>query len=322
MLLILTNSRDATADYLVPILERHGVALWRFNTDTSLSSIELSYDGGDPRLRCGSNWYRTADFENVWYRRPEKLKDSLFDNSPEAQFALDEWSEALEGYFAHIPMAKWMNHPSCNVAASHKIAQLSVARSLGLLVPDTVVTQTPSQLQEFFARHSGSIITKPMGRGYLERPDDEHDSLVYTNPVLQGHLDSLNDLPLCPTLFQQRIDKCADVRITVVDDCIHAVKLFAHDDDGSQRCDIRRDNMKDVVYQPIALPQDIERKLTRLMRHYSLRFAAIDMVVDKDGQWYFLEVNPGGQWAWLDLVGEMDIASSFVKSFESATIRS
>jgi len=315
MLLILTNSQDATADYLASVLERRGVEFLRFDTDTSLSAVELSYDGEVPLLRSANRWHRPDDFGNVWYRRPEKLKDARFHSSPEGEFVLDEWSEALEGFFAHIPRPKWMNHPSANVLASHKIDQLSRAKALGLRIPDTLITHDESRLREFFARHHEMVIAKPMARGYVERPQDQMDSLIYTNLVLQADLEILDDLRACPTLFQEYIDKRCDVRITVVDSHLIATQLVATDHDGGQRCDIRRNNMEDVTYAGTTLPEQVASKINALMDHYDLRFAAIDMVVDKDGQWYFLEVNPNGQWAWLDLTGGMDIASCFVKAF-------
>ena len=105
------------------------------------------------------------------------------------------------------------------------------------------------------------------------------------------------------------------MRITVVDFHLCAAELLVTDGDGKQRCDVRRNNMDDVRYQRLPLPEDIEGKLRRLTEHYCLRFAAIDMVIDTMGRWFFLEINPNGQWAWLDLVGGMDLANHFIESF-------
>ena len=51
------------------------------------------------------------------------------------------------------------------------------------------------------------------------------------------------------------------------------------------------------------------------MEHYELRFGAIDMVVSAAGDWYFLEINPNGQWAWLDMTAGTNIAASFLQAF-------
>ncbi len=315
MLLILTNSKDATADYLVSVLSREGVRFIRFDTDSALASTRFKFEQGQALLQFDGAWFRPDDFTNVWYRRPERLKHEKLDASPEGKLILDEWAEALEGFFSHIPLQRWMNPPSCNVAASHKIEQLTRAKSLGFLVPDTLVTQDADALRSFFARHHGRVIVKPMAGGHVERPEGEMDTLIYTNQVRADQLEKLDDLSSCPTLFQQMIEKTCDVRITVVGEDVHAVELTAKEPDGSQRCDIRRNNMDDVTYKPLTLPMDVAANVSRLMDHYCLRFAAIDMAIGTDGRWYFFEVNPNGQWAWMDLAGATNIASSFVKAF-------
>jgi glutathione synthase/RimK-type ligase-like ATP-grasp enzyme len=315
MLLVLTNSDDVTADHLLSVTVQHEIGHLRFDTDRGLEQWRVKYASGQPVLTLNDGEYRPADFHHVWYRRPERLKVADGLDSPEVRLMLDEWGEAFEGFFAHIPKDRWVNHPSVNAAASHKLEQLTTAAALGFRTPDTLVTQDPAQLRAFAARHGGKIIAKPMGRGYVERPEDEQDSLIYTNDVSAEHLENLDDLAACPTLFQERLDKTADIRITIVGTDIHAVELLASDSTGSQRCDIRRNNMEDVKHRLITLPDDVTTRLRALMMHYGLRFAAIDMVIGVTGDWYFLETNPNGQWAWMDLIGVTNIAESFVSLF-------
>jgi glutathione synthase/RimK-type ligase-like ATP-grasp enzyme len=317
MLLILTNSQDVTADYLASVLERRGVEFLRFDTDTALRDAAFDYEGGRPVVRLGADWYPPERITNVWYRRPERLRHPGVDDSPEGKFVLEEWAEALEGFLAHVEEPKWVNHPSRNVRASHKLEQLTRARSLGFVVPDTLVTQDPDRLRDFHARHGGLVIAKPMAGGHVERPEGERDSLVYTNRVGAEQLADLSDLRACPTLFQRLVEKRCDVRITVVDGDLHAVELTASEPDGSQRCDIRRNNMDDVAYHPVTLPGDVRTQVDSLVASYGLRFAAIDMAVTPGGEWVFFEVNPNGQWAWLDLCGATDIAASFVAAFSA-----
>jgi glutathione synthase/RimK-type ligase-like ATP-grasp enzyme len=315
MLLILSNSEDVTADYLGSVLALSGAEFLRLDTDTVLQRAAFAYEASGPLVRVDGVWYPPSCFSNVWYRRPERLKHPQIDNTPEGRFVLEEWSEALEGFLALIEEPKWVNHPSRNVRASHKLEQLTRATSLGLTVPDTLVTQDPDRLREFFARHAGQVIVKPMASGYVERPEGERDSLIYTNRVRADHLADLDDLRACPTLFQQFIEKRCDVRITAVDGDLHAVGMTAQEPDGTQRCDIRRNNMEDVAYQPVTLPEGVRSQLENLLASYGLRFAAIDMAVATDGEWVFFEVNPNGQWAWLDLAGATNIAASFVDAF-------
>ena len=98
------------------------------------------------------------------------------------------------------------------------------------------------------------------------------------------------------------------MRVTIIGSHVHAISLVAIDS-GAQRLDIRRNNMEDVKYAPVQIPDSIRDQLLSYLRPYRLRFAAVDFVIDSTGQWIFLEVNPNGQWAWLDLAGVADIAA-------------
>ncbi len=315
MVLVLTNSLDATATFLIPILEDAGVGTLRLNTDELVPRLIGTYKHSRPELKLDNRVLQADEIQHIWYRRPERLTASFFDGSPEGNYARLEWTEFVECFLAHIPIHKWMNHPARNTGASRKLEQLTIASKLGFIIPDTLVTQDEVELRKFFERHSGKIIAKPMSTGYVERPYEDCDTLIYTNQVAESHLKDLSDLKNCPTLFQQFIRKSSDVRITIVDNDVHAVELYAAESSGEQRCDIRRNNMEDVVYRPITLPSAIERKILQFVRHYGLRFGAIDMAVTNDGEWIFFEINPNGQWAWLDIAAGTSISDSFARSF-------
>lgn len=140
MLLVLTNRDDVTADYLLTQLTKAAILFVRFDTNSVLEHIALSYQPGHPSLQVNGHWYAPTDFTTVWYRRPERLISDHIPDTPEGKCVLDEWSESLEGFFAHIPRMRWMNYPAANSLASRKLEQLSTAQRLGFTIPDTIVT--------------------------------------------------------------------------------------------------------------------------------------------------------------------------------------
>jgi len=99
-----------------------------------------------------------------------------------------------------------------------------------------------------------------------------------------------------------------------VDHCFTGVSLEKKGADGAQITDIRRDNMDGVQYRRVELPTSVTNSIVAMMRQYGLRFAAVDFAVDLEGRWIFLEVNPGGQWAWLDIAGITDIAGDLAQA--------
>ncbi len=316
MFLTLTNSKDATADFLISHLESSGVKSVRINSDEVLSHVSIDYSLTNPVFRLDGEPIKPEKIKLLWYRRPEPLRIESPDMSPEAKYTIDEWGEALNAILAHVPKHRWVNHPSANATASLKLHQLSIALDLGMSIPDTIVTQVPEQAKEFLRKHDGTIVVKPMAIAYIERNSrSSPDSLIYTNKVEAEHVCKFEEVKNCPTMFQEYIDKEIDVRVTVVDDKFHAVGMTANEN-GRQRCDIRRNNMQDVTYQAVTMPEIVKVKLSNLMRRFGLRFGAVDFVVDSNGQWHFLEINPNGQWAWLDQLAGTNISNSFIRAME------
>jgi hypothetical protein len=314
MLLIITNSGDVTADYLCGRLDEHSIGFQRLDTDRCLDQVVLSYSISTPVLRCEAQEWAAGDFAHVWFRRPLPLRLGIEMEDAERSHTLAEWSEALEGFLGHIPLKAWMNHPSCNVRASHKMEQLTRAASFGLAVPPTIVSQDADRVRSFWTECDGRMIVKPLASGYVERQSPSDDTVIYANRVPESALGDLSLVSRCPTLFQQELVKRLDVRLCVVDDRVVASGLVAKER-GEQRLDIRRRNMRDVSYVQVEPPPDVELALLGLVRSYGLRFAAVDMAVAEDGRWFFFEINPNGQWAWLDISGGFDVGQLFVQSF-------
>ncbi|MFT6864230.1 MAG: hypothetical protein ACJAVK_002794 [Akkermansiaceae bacterium] len=121
MIVVLTNSLDATASFLVPILRKAGIEVLRFDTDDLVAKIKCSYQDGQIQLHWDDRLILPNDIEHVWYRRPDRLMTPLFDDSPEGKYARLEWTEFIECFLAHVPSSRWVNHPARNVAASRKL---------------------------------------------------------------------------------------------------------------------------------------------------------------------------------------------------------
>jgi hypothetical protein len=315
MLVILTSSGDVTADYLADRLRESGVPFVRLDTDTCADRVRVHYTVKDgPMLQFLGENLRAADVTAVWLRRPREIAVRVEGDAAERAHVANEWADAIEGFFAHVPIERWINHPTRNVLASHKLEQLTRAAAFGLTVPKTLVTQSAEDVDGFWRATDGRVIAKPLASGYLERPSGAVAS-IYTSRVQRSDIDGA-PLAACPTLFQQEIAKKHDVRITVIDTRLTAVSL-RRIVDGEQVTDIRRDNMENVEYAICEVPSRVEAALWRLVRSYELRFAAVDFAVSKAGEWTFFEINPNGQWAWMDLAGVTTLWRDFAYAFSS-----
>jgi glutathione synthase/RimK-type ligase-like ATP-grasp enzyme len=319
MIVVLSNSLDVTADYVCSRLEQGQLDYVRLDTDHLIGKIELLYKAHDFSLVVEHRRLKPENIRAVWYRRPQSLRlpgDKPFEKAEQAH-TVSEWSAAIEGFLAHIPTKLWINHPRNNASASSKLEQLSRAERLGFTIPKTLVTQSFNEIIKFWKECKEDVIIKPISHGYIERENCQEDTLIFTNKVT---LDQLNEnqelLSLCPTLFQEKVEKIYDIRVNVIDEEVIAIAIYASEQDKLQLVDIRRNNMRNVRYELITLPSVLRNKILELCRSYELRFAAIDMAFTIDSRWVFFEVNPNGQWAWLDLEGVTDIASLLLRSMQ------
>ncbi|MER7820251.1 hypothetical protein [Streptomyces sp. NPDC096153] len=94
-----------------------------------------------------------------------------------------------------------------------------------------------------------------------------------------------------PHLFQVKVEKAFDVRLTAVGSRVFAVRIDSPDLDWRQRQSL-------MECTPIAVPARIARSVSAYLTTFRLVFGAFDFAVTPAGDWYFLECNPNGQWAW------------------------
>jgi glutathione synthase/RimK-type ligase-like ATP-grasp enzyme len=58
------------------------------------------------------------------------------------------------------------------------------------------------------------------------------------------------------------------------------------------------------------LPPEIQDKCVRLVEQLELSYGAIDMVLTPEGRYVFLEINPNGQYLWIEEQTGMPISAA------------
>ena len=302
--LIVTNRGDHTADFLVRAFERRQAPFLRLNTEDFPVDVTLRWSSdGDHELRCRGRVYSLAEFPSVWYRRPvgprvPKGRPGL------AEWALREGEEALGGLW-RSHRALWVNHPDDNRRAEFKQEQLLRARDLGMEVPETLVTNSGDEARSFAASLSGGIVCKPLRLGRLLHGVEE--KLFLTSRVSRAQLE---DFPKSGETFllQALVAKRADIRVTVIGERCFAVEIDSQRDADSA-VDRRHGGtaLDHAIHQ---LPDEISRQCVELCGGYGLRFGAIDLALRPDGGYTFFEVNPNGQWAWIEQLTGLPLSSA------------
>lgn len=295
MILLATNKRDLTTDFVVLELRRRSLEFVRLNTE-DLPSFEVTIPDGDPAalsLRCGKAIVEVGRVMGAYYRRPG-IPKGPDKKASAAAYVSAEWSAVLRTLWNAL-QGRWLNSPFDILRAEDKPRQLAAARDVGFSVPQTVVTNVFETARDFIDQ--GSAVGKPLRHALVD--DGDTGTVIFTSRLDRLHEDDAPRVQRAPLILQREIPKRADLRIIVVDDQVFATRIGsqAHDE---TKVDWRRGVRSDLTHETITLPIDITEACIGVTRRLGLRFAAIDLVEDRSGHLWFLEANPNGQWAWIE----------------------
>lgn len=313
MILLLSNAQDVTTDHFAAYLRASQVPFVRLDTEDLLDqTVCFAVDEGTYGwIDIEGDRLALGEVDAVYYRRPVAPRSPDGVAPGVARWVTNEARNTWGGLLAALPDVIWVNHPMAISRANYKAEQLSRAAAAGLAVPDTLMTNDVDAAAAFCDKHDWDVIVKPIGHGEIlgDTPDDDY--LVYTNLLRSGDVASLANVQHCPTLFQAHVRKEVDIRVTVVGDAVHAIALHSQEHEWS-RVDCRRQNMEEMRYSAITLPDPLADALVTYVKSYDLVYGAIDLVRNREGEYWFLELNPAGQWAWLEQLGYANISASLL----------
>lgn len=260
------------------------------------------------------------DVSAVWYRRLASPRlDEQISDAEARRFALGESRAFLRGLWNILQDRFWMNALTANEVAGSKPLQLAVAQNVGLTIPRTLITNKPSDVAAFVQRSEGPVIYKPL-ESFATDPSPDGAipaKCVYTNIITSSHLNSFGaQVRLSPCLFQEYVPKQVELRITIIGDEFLTAAIDSQASEKS-RVDWRRYDLERTPYQPYQLSEVNKQKLSALMKELGLVYGAIDCVVRPDGEMVFLEVNPGGQWLWIEELTQLPIGLTIARFLAS-----
>lgn len=318
MLLVVTNKSDLACDYLILRLKERRVPFVRLNTEDLGSRFDV-----DIHLTNAATGF-TIDFPNgptltrdsvnaVYFRQPLAPPFPLGTAESDREFIRAEMREVLRSLWRLIDEDKWLNHPRRLWLASNKIEQLAVAAALRLRVPESIVTCTSHSAKQFFSKHNGHVICKAVKHGFTQY---ENRVTVATTQRVDGEfLERFNDYAVTPMIYQREIFKSFDVRVIVVCDEVFATAIHSQKHNETE-VDWRVWDAVDfdLDHEPIRLPDIIADRCRRITRHFGLKYSAIDLAHGRDGNYYFFEMNPNGQWAWIERKTGFRIRDALIRS--------
>ena len=318
MVLLLTHSGDFyTVDLVQAALQELGTPFFRVNTDLLPVQYPVSVDfaAGEPVLTFHLEEVpvrlSSTQVKSVWCRRlwpaqfPEDCPLDLVEQCRPAATQL-----VLDG-LALFRDALWMNPIDHGTRAESKILHLNLALEIQMPTPETLITNEPQKIHDFFHRHQGKIITKLLVPTVVSM--EFHQDFAYTCMVREEHLAHLNQVRGRPQIFQPFLRKLREYRVAVVGEQIFVGALDVPST-GPLAIDWRQATEDDgLKWENRALPDEIADKALQLMELLGLNFGVFDFVETLDGEFYFLEVNQAGEWGMLQRDLELPIAQAIAR---------
>ncbi len=321
-ILILSNTLDPHVSAVEAQLKQSTADYFRLDTDTldRQSSVSFSVRPPVPAQSYLSNGKRCIELSSisaVWYRRPELPEFSALRSAQSRQFARHETQALIDNLVSLLDLqgVRWLSHPEAIRRAGCKIRQLNDAMLIGLSIPPTIVTTNPVEIREF-ADGQAQTIAKLVSKGVPRTPNIDDQYTIFTNILTPSDLANSKSLSACAAQYQPYVEKAFELRVTVVGDSALACRIDSQSSDKT-KTDWRKYDLPNTPHSIFKLDDAIADKCRSLVKLYGLTFAAIDLIVMPDGQTVFLELNPNGQWLWLEELTGLPIAATIAKYLSS-----
>jgi glutathione synthase/RimK-type ligase-like ATP-grasp enzyme len=242
------------------------------------------------------------DLQEVFHYKRAKFnfKEQLF---------IGRWLETLKTLeFVLEKKAWWPAKPSqMKLESQNKFGELLKAHQVGFKIPQMIFTNDSREAQKFLFKYK-SVLKESGVKNYY---GNKKMLALETNKV-DAFNKKLSRINLAPCMLQEFIEKKFDVRACVIGKKVLAVKIESKS--KKSKTDWRRQEA-DTPIEKYNLPSKVQKKLVRFARDLGFQFASFDLVVDKKGDYYFLEMNRPGQWFFVEALSGIPIAKTLAQKF-------
>ncbi|MCJ2376058.1 hypothetical protein LNL84_04345 [Vibrio sp. ZSDZ34] len=297
-------------DYIVRELNRKNIPFYRLNTENiSAAKCRIGHLHID-------DWsidnISGQDIKAAYFRRPGSPFDKLEQHysSNVSRYLSLEWHAFLKSLYGRLE-GKWLNSPNDISLAEDKPKQLLLAKQVGFSVPDNTITNDVIPALKLF--NEKPLIAKPLKQALIE---EESEKVIFTNQVENLELEDEESLKASPVIFQQEIAKACDLRVTVVGKNVFAVSIDSQVNEKT-KVDWRKGGELHLKHEVVELPEEVKSYCVELTHLLGLKFGAIDLIRDATGKHWFLEINPNGQWAWIENQTRSPISQKIVEELIS-----
>ena len=201
----------------------------------------------------------------------------------------------LEGTLAALATQRWLTSTQAIWWAEQRPCQLAVVAQLGFTLPCTIATNDQADGRTFAQERW--LVAKAVSSGYIAGSNG--NQAVLTSALAPADLQDLDGLVLAPVTFQENVGGFLDIRVTVVGDEVFSGESLSRGRESS-KLDWRATDDLDLEHRMHEVPPAFAYRCLRLVSHLGLICGAIDFTLKPGGTYVFFEINPSGEWLWLE----------------------
>jgi hypothetical protein len=304
-ILIVSQSDDVHAVSVKRALRQRGFSdCFLIETDrisnTGDLRLEISNCGTDGHVNdAEGNSISVSEAKVIWMRRFSPTQRPIPDLAKnESQELIDnDCGGAVCALFDICFRGKWISDPDATIKASNKLYQLNVARQCGFRVPDTLISQDKSEVIRFFERHQGKVVVKPVV-GMASR-------FLLTRALKHPDRIDKESYKRSPAIYQEYIAGTRHIRLNCFGDHSYAASIESNAIDW-------RPNLT-VKMNPWPVPDRVHAKVREVLDKLGLAMGVIDIKEDPEGALVWFEVNPQGQFLFLEPLTGLQLTNHFAE---------
>ncbi len=320
--LILTRKSDLEATRVSIRLLAKGIDSVRINVEDMSYQLRVRFHVGnirDPRIEfsMGDRDLDSYKFPVVWLRDFDTTRIG-FDfctntNRLVQRFCYEQWNDSYNILIDGLA-SEWINGPEAIFKTSNRFRQLMIAEDIGFKIPSTLITNDPTTATEFYNHHNGQIVLKTVHHHGIEIEGKVYS--IYTRSLTKDSLSRLVDLIYAPCILQERLKKKSELRVTIVGEKVFATELQT---ETIPVCcdDLHRGTLSEIPKRAVKLDNATEASCLKMMNIFGLKYGAFDFILDGRNQLYFLEINPSGDWYWIENDTKQPITETMVNLIET-----
>ncbi len=307
--LILTKKMDIESDLLGIQFLKNGIDYVKIIEEDIPLNFHVEFKIGKSNnsvLHLGKRKFNTDEIKIILFRYFDPKFLNYYSRGVYQMYFAQQWYQA----FNCLPIALdtlWINNPQRTFEAENRLNQLLLAQRLGFSTPETLITNEIEVAKKFFKRFPQNTIVKVLHHHEIYLGKKSYRFL--TNHIETSQLSKFNELTYAPVIFQEKIENDSEFRVTIVKDKVFSCRISTIKEKGNFS-DLHKIKEKELVFSEINIGRKMEKLCIKLNKELGLMVSSIDLVQAKNGELLFLEINPIGDWNWIEKHTNLPITKS------------